>query len=366
MKIQAAVLRKLNVPMEIEELELGPVLAEDVLVKVAACGVCHSDLNAVKGFVQRPLPLVMGHEGAGVVVEVGKNVTSVKPGDHVVMSFQPYCGQCPHCREGHTYRCANRRNANGVMWDGTPRLRKNGEVVYQLAPVTAFATYSILHYSAAVPIPKDVPLDRACLVGCAISTGMGAALHNARVRAGSTALVIGCGGIGLSIVQGCRISGASRIIVADLFDKKLEEAKRFGATDGVNAKKGKIVDQVMQLTEGRGVDYAFEAVGNTQCMMDCFESLSRGGLAVLVGLEPDPKSTLPISPGKLRMERSITGSGGGLTVPWRDFPLYIDYYKQGRLLLDEMVTSYGRLADVNRAMEALDRGETLRTVLRMG
>ena len=365
MKMKAAVLHAIKTPLEIEELEIGPVTDEDVLVKVAACGVCHTDLGGYTGQISRPLPLVMGHEAAGIVAEVGKGVTSVKPGDHVIISMMPYCGQCADCRAGYTYRCQNKRGPWGYPWDGKVRLHLNGKPVYQLSSLAAFAEHAVIHHTAAIKIPDDIPLEKACLIGCGVSTGMGAVINTARVRAGSTTLVIGCGGVGLTTIQACQISGAGRIIAADLSDKKLEEAKRFGATDVIDGKNGKIVDQVMKLTNGRGVDYSFEAVGKIQTMSDAFDSLARGGVAVMLGTEPEPDATIPISPPKLRMERTITGSAGGYIRPWRDFPLFLDYYKQGRLNLDGLITGYGRLEDINKALMALEKGEVIRTVLRM-
>ncbi len=366
MKTKAAVLHKLKTPLQIEELEIGPVTDEDVLVKVAACGVCHTDIGGYTGQFVRPLPLVMGHEAAGVVAEVGNKVTSVKPGDHVIISMAPFCGECFDCRSGYTYRCQQKRGPWGYSWDGKVRLHLNGKPVYQLSSLAAFAEYSIIHHTAAIKIPQEIPLDKACLIGCGVSTGMGAVINTAHVRAGSDTLVIGCGGVGLTTIQACRISGAGRIIAADLSDTKLEGAKRFGATDVVNGKNGKIVDQVLKLTNGRGVDYAFEAVGNLQTMGEAFDSLARGGVAVIIGNEPEPNAMIPISPPKLRMERTLTGSAGGYVRPWRDFPLFLDYYKQGRLNLDGLISGYGRLEDINKALMALEKGEVIRTVLKMG
>ncbi len=364
MKTKAAVLYKKLMPLKIEEVELGPVKDDDVLVRVVASGVCHSDLHVIQGQEGWPLPMVLGHEGAGIVEQTGKAVTSVKKGDHVVISLAPFCGRCRDCTTGRTYRCTQRRGPAGTLYDGTTRLSKNGKPIYHYVNSATYAHHAIIHESSAIKIDPALPLDRACLVGCALPTGLGAVMNTAQVEPGSTVVVIGCGGVGLNVVQGARLAGASRIIAVDILEKKLALARQFGATDTIDASMESTTKRVQELTEGRGADYAFEVIGKVETIMEAYECIGRGGKAVVVGVAPDG-SHLPIVPRSLLSEKTLTGTSFGSTRPTRDFPLYLELYRQGRVKIDELVTKTRTLEEINEAFEDLEQGRTIRTVLLM-
>src|SRR5437867_3530049 len=236
------------------------------------------------GDMRMPLPIVLGHEGAGIVAEVGPGVTSVREGDHVVLSFQPVCGICYACTQGRPNLCETRPKALGVLMDGTTRLHKNGQEVYHFAYTASFAEETVIPESCAVKIRSDIPLDRACFVGCGVMTGVGAAINTAQIRPGETAAVFGCGGVGLNVIQGAALCGASRIIAVDLVDSKLKLAREFGATDLVNGKQTDAVDAIKSLTGGFGVDYGFEVIGIPSAIRQAFDALKRGGKAVIVGV----------------------------------------------------------------------------------
>ena len=272
MEMKAAVLYEPNKPLEIETLQLDEPKEGEVLVRIAAAGVCYSDYHVMKGEWTMPLPMVLGHEGAGVVEKVGPGVTRSKPGDHVILNFRPNCGHCHHCVVGRPVLCDGVETPRFVMFDGTVRLHRNGQDVHHMTRTACFAEYAVVPESGAVPVRSDMPLDRACLVGCAVMTGVGAVTNTARIEPGSNVVVIGCGGVGLNAVQGAVLAGADRIIGVDLLDNKLEYAREFGATDVVNAGNGDAVARVVEMTGG-GVDYVFEAdrqhahhrAGDTRC-----------------------------------------------------------------------------------------------------
>ena len=304
--------------------------------------------------------MVLGHEGAGVVEAVGEGVTSVAPGDHVVACLSGFCGTCEQCLGGHPNLCTNRIVNRGRQ--AASRLRLADEDVTQFADVGSFAEQMLLHENSLVKIDPELPLDRAALVGCGVLTGVGAALRTARVEAGETVAVFGCGGVGLSIVQGARIAGASRIIAVDQFDNKLEMAKTFGATDGVSSRAGDAVEQIRELTRGAGVNHAFEAVGVASLVRQCVESLAIGGTATIVGVLPlDANIEFPWV--ALRPECKVQTSRMGSNRFRIDIPRYLDFYRQGRLQLDEMVSRRGKLDDINEAFRAMKAGEVARSVL---
>jgi len=363
-KTQAAVLHKPHTTLTIEEVELPPLKGEDVLIEIAACGVCHSDLHVVNGQPGRPFPIVLGHEAAGVVLETGAAVTGLSPGDHAALSFHPYCGQCHDCTTGRTYRCTKRKGPPGHAWDGGVRMTLRGQPLYQMTFVPGFARHAIVHHSSAIKIAKEAPLEKACLLGCAVATGVGAALNTAQVKPGSSVVVIGCGGIGLNAIQGARIAGAATIIAVDMLPHKLERALAFGATATVNAGSEQVVKRVRELT-GRGADYAFEAIGKPETIQQSYDCLGAGGTAVVAGIVPDAAARVQIAPGSLLGERALTGTTTGSTRPLRDFPRYLHLYQDGRLKLDELVTATAPLEAVNEAFRSLERGEGVRTVLVM-
>jgi S-(hydroxymethyl)glutathione dehydrogenase / alcohol dehydrogenase len=362
MKIEAAVFRKVHEPLTIETVEIDEPWGHEVLVRTVATGVCHSDLHVVDGLGRFPLdrPIVLGHEGSGIVEAVGDEVTSLQPGDHVVACLSGFCGSCAQCLSGHPNLCTG-----GIVTrteGGPPRLSQRGAPFRQFLGISSYAERMLLHENSLVRIDPDLPLDRAALVGCGVLTGVGAALRSSGLQAGQTVAVFGCGGVGLSIIQGARIGGAREIVGVDVFPSKLEMARRLGATQVVNGAAEDPVKAVRALTGGAGVDHAFEAVGTARLVRQAIESLSIRGTATIVGvLPPDAMIEFPwmaIRP-ECRVQTSRMGSNRFRT----DIPLYLDFYRQGRLRLDEMVTKRGRLGDINEAFRAMKAGEVARTVL---
>jgi S-(hydroxymethyl)glutathione dehydrogenase/alcohol dehydrogenase len=361
MQIEAAVFRKPHAPLTIETVDIDTPTRREVLVRTVATGVCHSDLHVVDGIGRFPTdrPIVLGHEGAGIVEAVGEDVTSVRVGDHVVACLSGFCGTCPQCLSGHPNLCTG-----GVVArpdSATPRLSQNGEPFRQFINISSYAERMLLHENSIVRIDPEIPLDRACLIGCGVLTGIGAAMRSAGIEPGQTVAVFGCGGVGLSIVQGARITGARRIIAVDMFPKE-DMAKRAGATDFVNSSEEDPVQAVRALTGGVGVDHAFEAVGNAKLCRQAIESLAIRGTATIVGvLPPDAEISFPWM--AIRPECKIQTSRMGSNRFRYDIPNYLEFYKQGRLDLDGMVTKTGHLGDINEAFRAMKAGEVARTVL---
>lgn len=362
--MKAAVLHQHNEPLVIEDLELEPPKDKEVRVKIHATGVCHSDLHCRNGgFPVYSLPLVPGHEAAGVVEEVGPGVGRTKVGDHVIIGWIPYCGECWHCRHDEPINCPNVQTRYGVQFDGTSRLTLGGSPVFHGMDAATFAEEVVVNQNAVVPIDADVPFEIAALIGCAVATGVGAALNTARLKEGSRVAVIGCGGVGLSVVQGARVSAASRIIAIDVVPAKLDAAKRFGATDLIDATQGSASAQVMELTQGVGVDFAFEAIGTHKTQQQALRMIRRGGTAVFVGVAPILEP-MPITPGLMTlMGQSILGCYFGSVVPDRDFPKIIELWRSGLLDLEGLISDRGRLEDINSAFDAMEQGSVLRTVI---
>ena len=281
MEMTAAVLYAINEPMAIETVDLDEPGDEEVLVRMAAAGVCHSDYHVIKGEWTMPLPMVLGHEAAGVVERVGSRVSRVKPGDPVILNFRPNCGTCRHCTVGRPVLCDGITTARWLMFDGTARLHtKAGDDINHMARVASFAEYTVVPESGAVPVRRDMPLDKAALIGCAVMTGVGATINTVQVTPGSSVLVIGCGGVGLNVIQGAALAGAARIIAVDTLQNKLSYAREFGATDVLVASEGDVVERVVEMTSG-GVDYAFEAIGNATTIRQCYEATGLGGATVV-------------------------------------------------------------------------------------
>lgn len=362
--MKAAVLHQHNQPLVIEDLELEPPKEKEVRVRIHATGVCHSDLHCRNGgFPVYSLPLVPGHEAAGVVEEVGPGVGRTKVGDHVIIGWIPYCGECWHCRHGEPINCPNVQTRYGVQFDGTSRLTLDGSPVFHGMDAATFAEEVVVNQNAVVPIDKDVPFEIAALIGCAVATGVGAALNTARLREGSRVAIIGCGGVGLSIIQGARVAAASRIIAIDVVPAKLEAAERFGATDLIDATQGSASAQVMELTGGVGVDYAFEAIGTHKTQQQALRMIRRGGSGVFVGVAPILEP-MPITPGLMTLlGQSILGCYFGSVVPDRDFPKIIDLWRSGLLDLEGLISDRGTLEDINKAFDAMKQGSVLRTVI---
>lgn len=364
MKTRAAVLYGLNQPFEIEELDLDPPGPGEVLVEMAGGGICHSDWSIVTGTISKPFPIVLGHEGSARVLETGPNVTLVKPGDAVVLSFIPDCGACYYCLSGKSQLCDGiALYRGGTLAGGGTRFKKRGEPVYHFNGVSSFSQYAVIPERAAVPVDPRVPLDKAALIGCAVSTGIGSVISTARVMPGSTVAVIGAGGVGLNVIQGAQMVNATRIIAVDVFPSKLEMARQFGATDGVDAREGDPVQAVLDLTGGRGVDYAFEAIGRPETITQAFDMLAKAGTAVAIGIAPR-ETPIQVHPQNLVYgERRLIGSMYGSTRPRADFARFIDLYLAGKLKLDQLITREWKLDEINEAFRAMNSGEVARGII---
>jgi S-(hydroxymethyl)glutathione dehydrogenase/alcohol dehydrogenase len=362
MEMKAAVLRELHAPLTIESVEVDKPGRREVLVRTAATGVCHSDLHAIEGNSRfsSDKAMVLGHEGAGVVEAVGEDVTTMRVDDHVVACLSGFCGTCAQCLGGHPNLCVG--GAVARERGSAPRLSQKGQECTSFAGIGSFAERMLLHENSLVRIDPDLPLDRAALVGCGVLTGVGAALRTAGLEPGQTVAVFGCGGVGLSIVQGARIGGARQIIAVDVFASKLEIARRVGATHVVDGSREDAVKAVRGLTGGAGVDHSFEAVGNAALVRQSIESLAIRGTATIVGVLP-PDAMIEFPWMAIRPECRVQTSRMGSNRFRIDIPRYLEFYRQGRLLLDEMVTRRGRLDDVNDAFRAMKAGEVARTVL---
>jgi S-(hydroxymethyl)glutathione dehydrogenase/alcohol dehydrogenase len=362
--MKAAVLYEPRKPLVIEDLKLAPPKAGEVRVKVAANGACHSDLHVMTGDMRMPLPLVLGHEGAGIVAETGAGVTSVKEGDHVVLSFSPVCGYCHYCTQGRPNLCETRPKGLGTLMDGTTRLSKNGIEIFHFSYASTFAEEAVVPESCTIKIRDDVPLDRACFVGCGTMTGIGAAINTAKVRPGASVAVIGCGGVGLNVVQGAALAGARDIIAIDLLPNKLELAKVFGATQFVNPSQDDAYKAVMDLTRGRGADYAFEVISTPKTIELAFRMTGRGGTCTIVGVSPEG-ARISLNPNVFTlMEKRLIGSYYGSTRPRIDMPLLIDLYMDKKIKIDELVSRTFPLEGVNEAYDLLRKGEVSRSVIK--
>jgi S-(hydroxymethyl)glutathione dehydrogenase / alcohol dehydrogenase len=359
-RIKAAVLRETNQPLAVEEVEIDEPGRREVLVRTVASGVCHSDLHCVHGALPTRMPAILGHEPAGIVEAVGNEVSGFKPGDHVIACTSIYCGDCVQCLFGRPHLCTNRGACRRTRGE-RPRLSQEGAPIDQFADLAAFAEKMLVHERALIKIGDDIPLDRAALLGCAVTTGVGAALNTAQVRPGSSVAVFGTGGVGTSIIQGARVAGARQIIAVDLLDNKLETARHFGATHAVNASKLDPVKEIKALSDG-GVDYSFEAIGNSRVLEQCFYCLAPRGICTLVGAIPVGQK-IELIAGHFYVEKQIRGCFMGSNRFHIDMPKYLDLYRQGRLNLDDMITRHGRLEDVNEAFRAMEAGEVTRTVL---
>ena len=360
--MKAAVLCEQPGDLVIEDLKIDTPGPQEVLIQTVGAGLCHSDLHFMEGLFRSKLPAVMGHESAGIVQSVGRDVTYVKPGDHVVACLSIFCGQCRQCLSGNPHRCSNTR-ATSRGRDDEPRLqRHDGTPVDQMARLGGFAEEMLIHQNGIVKVTEDVPLEKACLIGCGVTTGFGAAVKTAAVPVGATVCVIGCGGIGLSAIQGARVAGASRIIAVDMSAEKLATAKVMGATDTLNASEtDDVVTAVKELTKG-GVEYSFEAIGLKQTAEQAFEMLAVGGTATIVGMVPS-STKLEIRGIDFLSEKKLQGSMMGSNQFRTDIPQMIDLYLNGRLLLDEMVSATIDLEQVNEGYAWMKEGTVARTVI---
>jgi Zn-dependent alcohol dehydrogenase len=365
-KIRAVVLEATGGPLTLCELDLAPPGREEVLVRLRASGVCHSDWNAVDGTAENPCPCVLGHEGAGVVEAVGDGVTRVAVGDHVALSWAPWCGECDECRRDLPQLCSTVWPAMGTggLMDGTPRLSRDGEPVFHYSFLSTFAEACVVPERSCVPIAPDVPFDVAALVGCAVTTGVGAVWRTAGVREGDRVAIIGCGGVGLSALMAAVVAGAEPVIAVDATPSKLNVARDFGAT-GTVPWQGTAEETAAAVRDasGGGVDYAIEATGRPEAMETAFLSTRTRGAAVLIGIpRPDAKLSLPAATIP-RMERRVLGSIYGSSKPERDFPETLERYRRGELPLDRLVSHRLPLEEAERGFELMHSGDGVRVVL---
>jgi S-(hydroxymethyl)glutathione dehydrogenase/alcohol dehydrogenase len=365
--VKAAVLSGTGQALEIrDDIDVEAPRAGEVKVRMAASGVCHSDLSVQNGTLFNNLPAVLGHEGAGVVEEVGEGVTDLAVGDHVVISWVPQCGTCFFCSHDQGYLCenANLALATGGMLDGTPRFSSGGKPIHHMAAAGTFAEATVVPATGAVRIPEEIDLKAASLIGCGVLTGVGAAMNTATIRKGDTVAVVGCGGVGLNVIQGARIQGAGEIVAVDMNETKLQLAKEFGATVTVNASQGDPVSKVMEMTEQRGVDVAFEVIGLQQTIEQTITLARRGGQAILVGVpRMDVMVTIPAFLGLVLQEKTIKGCWYGSSNVQRDVPKLVELYQRGELKLDELISREIPLEQVNEAFDAMKTGELARSVI---
>jgi S-(hydroxymethyl)glutathione dehydrogenase/alcohol dehydrogenase len=359
--MQAAIAYEPQGAVVVEEVDLAKPAAGEVLVKLMASGVCHSDWHILKGeWGTQLFPLILGHEGAGIVEQIGEGVRNVKAGDHVILSWRTNCGICEMCQKGWPVLCYKSPAVSSKP------VKRGGDQTYGKAgSLGTFAEYALVPEVAAVPIDPSIPFAQASLVGCGVTTGVGAAINTAQVQPGSTCAVFGCGGVGLNVIQGCRIANASQIIAVDMLDNKLEMAKKFGATDTVNASQGDPVAQIMELTGGLGVHYAFEAIGLVpEPFLQSILCTRKRGITVWVGHAP-LNTPVTVDARALMQEKMVIGSLYGSARPQIEFPRLLKLYQDGKLMLDELITREFPLSGANEAFAALGRGEVARSVLNL-
>ena len=372
MKIKAAVLNKMAVPppyvtskpLAIEQVELDDPGYGEVLVRIAAAGLCHSDLSVIDGNRPRPTPMVLGHEAAGVVEKLGPGVDDLMVGDHVVMVFVPSCGHCLPCAEGRPALCEPGAAANGAgtLLSGQRRLHRNGADVHHHLGVSAFADHATVSRRSLVKVDKELPLEEAALFGCAVLTGVGAVINTAKVSAGTSVAVVGLGGVGLSSLLGAVAVGARRIVAVDLSDDKLGLARQLGATDTFNPGNAGAIDEIKSATSG-GVEFAFEMAGSVRAMELAYKITRRGGTTVTAGLPP-PDHTFALPQVNLvAEERTVKGSYIGTCVPSRDLPRYIELYRRGRLAVDRLMSGRLKLEEINLGFDRLREGQAVRQVV---
>lgn len=355
-------MRAVGQPLTIEDVAIAEPGPREVLIRVAAAGLCHSDVRFMEGSYKTSLPAVIGHESAGVVEKVGSEVIYVAPGDHVITSLSVHCGTCSYCLTGRQHLCDNRKATRRSPGE-PPRLStSDGEPLHQFLDLASFAERMLVHEHALVKITPEMPLDRAALLGCGVATGLGAVFNTAGVEPGQSVAVVGCGGVGLAAVQAARIAEAGRIIAVDRIAEKLELAERLGATHGVNADTQDPIAEIQDVTDGHGVDHAFEAIGSTATVEMAFHMLRRGATATVIGLVPEGE-TLRIPASELLWEKRIQGSLMGSNQIRVDLPRYVDMYLDGRLNLDDMVTERLGLEEINQGFASMKTGRVARNLV---
>ena len=368
MKVKAAVAWKANSPLSIEEVDLEGPKAGEVLVRMVATGVCHTDAYTLSGVDPEGLfPVILGHEGGGIVEEVGAGVTTLRKGDHVIPLYTPECRECKFCRSGKTNLCQKIRvtQGKGLMPDGTSRFSKNGQPIYHYMGTSTFAEYTVVPEISLAKISPEAPLDQVCLLGCGVTTGIGAVLKTAKVERGATVAVFGLGGIGLSVIQGARMAGAGRIIGIDVNDAKAAMARQLGATDFVNPQSdARPIEQVIvEMTDG-GVDYSFECIGNVKVMRAALECCHKGwGQSIIIGVAGAGEE-ISTRPFQLVTGRVWKGSAFGGVKGRTELPGFVDQYLAGAIKLDELVTETLPLSQINRAFELMKEGRSIRSVIR--
>ena len=368
LQYRAAVLHAAGAPMSIETVTSAALRPTDVLVRIRAAGLCHTDLEVIEGSLRYPLPIVLGHEAAGVVEQVGAAARGVREGDHVVLSWNPHCGHCFHCDRDTPILCEQYlgEGPKALPFDGESCVTlADGRALQQLMFLGSFAEYCIVADQQAIAVPNEIPFDRACLIGCGVMTGVGAALNLGAIARGDAVMVIGCGAVGLSAVQGARLAGAGAIIAVDLDPAKLELALRLGATQGVNASSGDAVAAGKRETGGRGVDVVIELAGSASAFRVTTEAVRPGGQVIWLG-KIDVNKDVSFRWGSLMQEKRIRRVSYGNARPRRDFPLLARAYLDGSLMLDELISRRITLDEINEGIGALKRGETIRSVICFG
>jgi S-(hydroxymethyl)glutathione dehydrogenase/alcohol dehydrogenase len=365
MQAKAAVLYEARTPLRYEDVEVLPPQRGEVQVRMYAGGVCHSDLHVMKGDLVMPMPIILGHEGSGIVERVGEGVTAVEPGDHVIPIWRVSCGRCHYCANGRPALCdmGTRMRVTGLMPDGSTRFRVHDTPVRHFAGVSTFSQLSTMPEAAVVKIPDDFPLEKAALIGCGVITGVGAVVNAARVKMGSTVAVFGCGGIGLNAIQGARIVGALKIIAVDVADQKLAFARQLGATHTVNASHDEPIAAIRELTAGVGADYAFEAIGLTQTIEQAYAATRKMGTCVVIGVTPADVRVNINANEMVYAEKTLMGSLYGSARPQIDILNLIEMYRAEKLMLDELLTRTYGLEQINEAYAALERGEVARSLV---
>lgn len=361
--MKAAVLYEAGAPLKIEDVELDDPGENEILVKLEATGVCHTDLHFMKGEMPAPVPVVPGHEGAGIVEKVGPGVTTVKPGDHVIMMVAFNCGKCRYCYEGRPTWCVENLPIQmmATLPYGKMRLHKGDQPIHHLFGLACYAEKVVVHERSAVKVREDAPLDVICLLGCGTSTGIGTAINSTKVKAGESIAVFGCGGVGLSAVMGAKLAGA-KVIAIDTLDNKLEMAKQLGADYVINAKNDDPQLKIFEINGG-GVDYALEFIGNVDVMVKALGSIRPGGLFVVSGMAPIT-SQLTIAPFEFLIGKTITGAVQGDIIPQIDIPRYVDLFMDGKLPIDKLITKTYKLDQINEAYDAMQKGEIIRSVIK--
>jgi Zn-dependent alcohol dehydrogenase len=364
--MKAAILYEYNTPLKVEDVTLDDPQGNEILVKLEVTGVCHSDLHFMKGDVPLTTPFVPGHEGAGIVEKVGPNVTTLQPGDHVILMVAFNCGKCRYCYAGRPTLCVENLPIQmmATLPGGVFRLHKGDQNIHHLFGVACFAEKTVVHERSAIKVREDAPLDVVCTLGCAVGTGLGMSIRTAEIRPGESIAVFGCGGVGLSAIMGAKLAGAGTIIAIDTLDNKLQKAKELGADHVINASQ--VEDPPAKVSEitGGGADYAVECIGNVNVMLQALGSVGIGGTCILAGMAP-LGNTLNLEPWHLLLGKKIMGSTQGDMIPQIDIPRYVDLFMAGKLPIDKLITKSYKLDQINEAFEALEKGEVIKSVIKL-